>query len=293
MDSYQHRSTGEAALLPETRIFDIEGSDGGIWRLFVHVPPGDAPPDGWPLLVASDGNTMIGTAVDALRVQAAYPMGTDVQPGVILAIGYPGDGAYDPLRRSFDLSPPPGRSYPPFSENGPPVLTGGADRFLHFIEHEAMAFLETLAPIDPLRRTLFGHSFGGLFALYALFAGCPTFSLYVAASPSIYWEDRLLLNGEILFAASPPKRDLVVHLSAGEYEGEQLAPFQYDRDDTATRIDNAKTAQTLALTQAMAARLALMPRVSVTCETCPGETHMTMLPIALSRAVRVAFRLSG
>lgn len=191
----------------------------------------------------TDGNAMIATAVDTVRVQAAYPMGTDVQPGVIAAIGYPGDDAYDPLRRSFDLSPPPGRTYPPFAEGAPAVVTGGADRFLQFIEHEALAFVETR---------------------------------YVAASPTISWEDGLLLNSEKLFAASP-----------------ELAPFQYEREDTAKRIAHARTIQTLALTQAMATRLANLPRISVVCETYPGETHMTMLPVAISRAVRVAFRLSA
>lgn len=241
----------------------------------------------------TDGNAMIATAVDALRVQASYPMGTDVQPGVIVAVGYPVDGAYDPLRRSWDLSPPPGRTYPPFSEGAPSVVTGGADRFLSFIEVEVMPFLASLAPIDPARRTLFGHSFGGLFALHALFAGCTTFSRYAAASPTIYWEDGLLLDSERRFTASRTVRDVVVHLSAGEFEGDVLAPFQYGREDTEKRLEHAKSARTLSLTQAMALRLGALPRMSVTYETYAGETHMTMLPIAISRAVRVAFRISA
>lgn len=293
MDTFQDEPTGHPVLLPDTRMFDIKGAKGDLWRLFIHVPPGDAPPDGWPLLVMTDGNAMIATAVDALRVQASYPMGTDVQPGVIVSVGYPVDGAYDPLRRSWDLSPPPGRTYPPFSDGGPPVLTGGADVFLGFIQTEAMAFIEALAPIDPTRRTLFGHSFGGLFALHALFAGATTFSRYVAASPTIYWEDGLLLDSERRFTASGPERDVVLHLSAGEFEGEILAPFQYGRGDTEKRIEHAKIAQTLPLTKAMAERLGASPGMAVAFETYPGETHMTMLPTAISRAVRVAFRLSA
>lgn len=241
----------------------------------------------------TDGNAMIASAVDAVRVQASYPMGTNVQPGVIVAIGYPVDDAYDPLRRSWDLSPPPGRTYPPFCDGAPPVLTGGADDFLRFIEGEAMPFLERLAPIDKARRTLFGHSFGGLFALHALFAGCGTFSRYVAASPTVYWEDGLLLDSETRFTALRPERDLVVHLSAGEFEGEALAPFQYGREDTEKRLEHARTAQTLSLTEAMAARLGDVPGLEVTYERYPGETHMTLLPIAISRAVRVAFRVSA
>lgn len=292
MDAFQLRSQDHALLVPGTRIFDVEGEDG-VRRLFVHVPEGDAPTGGWPLLAMTDGNAMIATAVDALRVQSRYPLGTDVQPGVVVAIGYPVEEAYDPLRRSWDLSPPPGRTYPPFSNGAPPVVTGGADLFLRFIEREALPFVETLAPIDSRRRTLFGHSFGGLFALHALFSRCPAFSRYVAASPTIYWEDGLLLRSEQAFAATLPDGPIVVHLSAGEYEGEVLAPFQYGREDTQTRLEQARTAQTLPLTLAMAERLGALPGLSVVCETCAGETHMTMLPIAISRAVRVAFRISG
>lgn len=278
-------------MLPDTVFLDVgDGRDGDPWRLFVHVPPGPAPANGWPLLLITDGNAMIATAVDTVRVQGAYPNATNVEPGVVVAIGYPTGEAYDPLRRSRDLSPPPGRSYPPFTEGGPEVRTGGADRFLRFVETEAMAAVATLAPIDPARRTLFGHSFGGLFTLYALFSGTATFTHFVAASPTIYWEDGILEEAAARFLASPrPFGNRVVHLSAGQYEGDVLAPFQYEREDTEKRRLAARAARTLSLTEAMAARLRHLPDLRVVLETYPGETHMTMLPIAVSRAVRIAF----
>jgi len=74
-------------------------------RIFVYGPDKPAPPEGWPVLYVTDGNACFATAVDALKVQASYPNGTDVAEGVIVAIGYPTDEPYDPLRRSWDLSP--------------------------------------------------------------------------------------------------------------------------------------------------------------------------------------------
>ncbi|SFF52643.1 hypothetical protein SAMN05216566_1222 [Aureimonas phyllosphaerae] len=278
--------------LAQTRFVDLKSErDGEVWRVFIYVPLDEPPPGGWPLLVITDGNAMIATAVDALRVQSSYPASTNVGPGVIAAIGYPTGDAYDPLRRSFDLSPPPGRSYPPFVEGGAEVLTGGAHRFLQFLEGEALPFLDGVAPIDPTRRTLFGHSFGGLFALHTLFSGSEAFSRFVAASPTIYWEDAGLLDSERRFTALPRDRDLVLHLSAGEYEGGALAPFQYGREDTEKRLANALTARTLDLSREMAERLSALPRARVSYEVYPGETHMTMLPIAVSRAVRTAFQI--
>ncbi|WP_061979051.1 alpha/beta hydrolase [Aureimonas sp. AU20] len=293
MTSLATQSEGRSFSVPQTQFFDLGSSEAEPWRVFVHVPPGEAPAGGWPLLVITDGNAMMATAVDALRVQSSYPMGTNVGPGVIAAIGYPTDDAYDPLRRSFDLSPPPGQSYPPFFEGGPQVLTGGSQRFLDFIEGEALPFLDGLARIDPARRTLFGHSFGGLFALHALFSGCEAFSRYVAASPTIYWEGAGLLDSERRFATEHREKDIVIHLSVGEYEGDALAPFQYGREDTEKRLSNARTARTLELTREMAARLSTLPRTRVCCEIYSGETHMTMLPIAVSRAIRMAFEIDA
>lgn len=123
MEPFHDTGAGQSAALPHTKWFDLPGPDDALWRLFLHVPTGEAPAGGWPLLAITDGNAMIATAVDALRVQSGYPKGTHVGPGVIAAIGYPVDEAYDPLRRSFDLSPPPGRTYPPFFADTPPVLS--------------------------------------------------------------------------------------------------------------------------------------------------------------------------
>lgn len=277
--------------LPDTVVFDLSPQAGAQpWRLFVHVPPGPPPAAGWPLLAITDGNAMIATAVDAVRVQGAYPDSTNVEPGVVVAIGYPTGEAYDALRRSLDLSPPPGRFYPPFTEGGPQVRTGGAAPFLRFVETDVLSAVGRLAPIDAARRTLFGHSFGGLFALYALFQGTTAFRRFVAASPTIYWEDGVLLEAEERFRArGGAPSGTVVHLSAGEYEGDTLAPFQYGRADTDKRRAAARSVRTLDLAKAMAARLGKQTGLRVAYETYPGETHMTMLPIATSRAVRVAF----
>lgn len=273
-----------------TFTYDFTSARGTeVWRVFVHVPPGQAPEAGWPLLALTDGNAVIGLAVGALRIFGGHTAGTDVEPGVLVAVGYPTDEPYDPLRRSWDLSPPPGRSYPPFEPGGPPVRTGGADAFLAFIEDEVLPFVETLAPIDASRRTLFGHSFGGLFALHALFGGSRAFTRFVASSPTIYWEDAALLRAEERFAASGFGRNVVVQLSAGEYEGDRLAPFQYGRDDTAKRLDGLRTARTLALAKEMAARLRCLRGVLASFEAYAAETHMTMIPVAVSRALRVAF----
>ncbi|GLS37463.1 hypothetical protein GCM10010869_30570 [Mesorhizobium tianshanense] len=216
------------ALIADTTVHDLAPAHGGEpYRIFLHVPAKPAPQAGWPVLYMTDGNDVIGTAVDAVRAQAGYPLGTNVEDGVIVAIGYPLAGAYDPLRRSWDLGPPPGKTYPPFHDGGPEVRTGGAEDFLAFIEGELKPWVAGRARIDIGRQALYGHSFGGLFALYALFTRPLAFRTWVAASPAIYWEDRAIDHFLHAFeAAVPDGLRMQVILSAGEYETEKLAPFQ-------------------------------------------------------------------
>ncbi|MBE7184106.1 MAG: alpha/beta hydrolase [Methylobacterium mesophilicum] len=273
-------------------VHDIEAENGAVYRLLLFVPPGEAPSEGWPLLAMTDGNSCFGTAVDALRAQAPYPKGTHVGWGVIAALGYPTDEAYDPLRRSWDLSPPPGTTYPPFTPDGPEVRTGGADGFRRFIESRALPFIETQTAIDPIRRALFGHSFGGLFALHTLFTRASLFQTIIAVSPTIHWEDCGLLETEAKADFDVPIRPRV-HLSAGEHEGDRLAPFQETQEDAVERLEKLRKARTAAYAEEMAARLARPDGANLETrfELFAGETHMGVPTPAIGRAVQIAFAL--
>ncbi|SON56675.1 Ferri-bacillibactin esterase BesA [Hartmannibacter diazotrophicus] len=281
-----------SAPLAGTTIHDIVGANGAIYRVFVHSPDSEPPADGWPALFMTDGNAVIATAVDALRVQADWPAGTNVGKGVIVAIGYPTDAPYDPLRRSWDLGPPPGQTYPPFFEGTPEVKTGGAEEFAAFIEQEVKPLAASIAPLDPARQTLFGHSFGGLFALHTLFTRPRSFLNWIAVSPAIYWEGSQLIPVRDRFLANLPN-DLsaFVHLSAGEYEGDSLAPFQLGAEDEVRRLEEKRRIRTVAAAHAMAGDLARLSngKIRTDFEIFPRETHMSVLPVAVGRAVQIAF----
>lgn len=284
----------EAYALPGTVRLDLEPMDGGdLYRIFLFIPKGEPPAGGWPLLVTTDGNATFPFAFASLVTQAPYPTGTNVDWGVIAAIGYPCDEPYDAFRRAWDLGPPPIKSYPPYFDGGPPVRIGGSDQLLDFIEHRLFPRLEAMTKINPARRSLFGHSFGGLFALYALFERPSLFAKWIAASPTIYWEGSEILNNE----AGRQQIDgpaVFLHLSAGEYEGDELAPFQYRNEDAASRLDKRKVERTVALAQEMADRLGdPSTRIRTQFETFAGETHMSVLASAVNRAVGIAFETAN
>lgn len=279
-------------LLPGSQVFDLEPSAGGEpYRIFLFIPSGSPPVSGWPLLVLTDGNATFPFACASLMTQAPYPTSTNIGWGVVAAIGYPSDEPYDGMRRSWDLTSPPGQSYPPYHEGGPPVITGGADKFLAFIEHDLLPRLAEMTVIDDNQRTLFGHSFGGRFTLFSLFERPHLFSRWVAASPTIYWEESSILKYEAQrHPGSGVERRL--YLSAGQYEGDMLAPFQHRNDDAAYRIEMKRKELTVSLAMEMAERLkSTSDGIQASFELYTGETHMSALAVAISRAVAIAFAI--
>lgn len=281
--------TAMPARIPGTVQFDLASREGGEpHRLFLYTPPGEPPAEGWPVLYLLDGNAVIATAVEALRAQAPYTLGTGVAFGVIVAIGYPTEEAYDSLRRSWDLGPPPGQTYPPFFEGGPPVRTGGADEFLAFIEDEVKPEIARRVPVNARRQAIFGHSFGGLFVLHALFQKPDAFSGWISASPAIWWEGAGIVERALAFVTDGKGGGGRLLLLVGEYE-QQLAPFQIGAEDAEKRRASFLESRIVDHTREMAERLAPVPGLATTYEFLPGETHMSVLPASINHALRVAF----
>lgn len=269
--------------LPETIQFDLAPANGGPpYRIFLRIPPGSPPASRWPAIYLLDANAVIATTVEALRVQAAYPLGTGIRDAVVVGVGYPTDGAYDSVRRSWDYGPPPGKTYPPHREGGPDVLTGGADEFLAFLEDELKPEIARRVPIDRSHQAIFGHSFGGLLVLYALFTRPQAFRDWIAISPTIWWEEHNLLRH-----AMAPQAPARILLGVGEYE-HALAPFQIGAPDEDVRRQRLQEARTIDETHAMAERLKSAGR-AVEFAVFEGETHMSVLPVAINRAIRFAF----
>lgn len=278
-----------AALIPQTTVFDFSPGDGkATWRIFLYRPPGEPPAQGWPVLYYTDANAVAGTAADTMRVQAAWPLGTGIEWGVMVGIGYPVDDAYDGVRRSWDLGPPPGKTYPPFAPEGPDVRTGGADEFLAFIEDHLKPEIGRRVPVDTSRQAILGHSFGGLFVLHALFRRPDAFSRWISSSPAIWWEDAGIVDAANAFVATGGTRSGRLLLLAGEYE-QKLAPFQVGAPDEEKRLAGFAESRIVDNTRDMAQRLENVPGLTTEYVFLPGETHMSVLPATVNLGIRFAF----
>lgn len=70
---------------------------------------------------------------------------------------------------------------------------GGADNFIKFLKEELIPFVDKNYRTEPYR-ILFGISSSGMFTIYNLLTAPDIFNAYFASSPSLWWDNRLLLK---------------------------------------------------------------------------------------------------
>lgn len=221
-----------AVTLPGTRQLDLRahgmpgpGAPERVHRIMVAVPPAPPPPQGYPVLYLLDGNLLFTPTAQLMRNRFARGPSVPTQGAVVVGLGYADSAVLDLSARSYDYTPPaPG---PATDARG--RAEGGADHFLDFIDQQVRPLVEASWPIDRARQTFFGHSYGGLCVLHALLTRPGSFQRYVAASPSIWWHDGLVLQALPGFLAQAANRPadaaaLQLLLTQGEREARPAVP---------------------------------------------------------------------
>lgn len=140
----------------------------------------------YPVIYLLDGDIAFPMAWSVIRYLQYSEFVPDV---IIVGIGYGGllfSSAINQRERDYSIS------YIESINN-----SGGANNFLNFIKDELLLYLEANYRINKSKRTLSGHSLGGLFVLYTLFSEPKMFSNYIASSPYISKDlDELLVLEE-------------------------------------------------------------------------------------------------
>lgn len=272
---------------PRVERFDLPGTgaEGGVWRIQVARPAAPAPAGGYPVIYLLDGNAAFPMAWKAAAAAQAGP-------AVIVGVGHPTGTRFDVERRWYELTsfvapdPTPGRVS---------RRTGGRGHFLDFIEKDLRPEIERRLPIDRTRQTLFGHSLGGLFVLYTLFHRPQMFGTYVAADPSIWWNDRAIVG------------ELEAFLAGIRAAGGKLAQPVRLLIETSGARRPAQTAPTRAAPAAapmrgfggrgvpgpgpveVARALAAVDGFTVFRRVLENESHGSMLPYSVAAALGFAF----
>lgn len=149
------------------------------------------------------------------------------------------------------------------------VRSGGASKFLEFIIHELIPFMESNYRVSRSDRGLAGYSYGGLFALYALFTSPETFGRYFAGSASLEYHNGIIFKHASDFAATGKGLKAKVFLSAGSLE------------------DSLTIAGVKKMSAALQSRYG--PGVQVSLQVFDGEHHSSCMAAAIMRAFRVLY----
>jgi len=234
-----------------------------------------------PVVFVLDGDAVFGIVAQTSLYLQLDPGG--LPPVLVVGIGYPavGDSRAGQGQRTRDLTPSVDRRYLAMLRAAPPPFTlppdiepGGAARFLAFIKDELVPCLAERYPIDLNDQTIVGMSLGGLFALHVLFSAPSSFRRYVAASPALWWDDRLLFREEADLAAAASDLAADVYLSVGGLEetGDATARMVGNLDDLGAVLGRRG-----------------YPNLRLTSQVFADETHMSVFPMAVSRGLRAVF----
>lgn len=261
---------------------DLRADRTGLdYRLFLVRPTEPPPPGGYPVIYLLDGNATVPMMETLIARNPQEPYGS----AVVVGIGYPTDEPFDILRRYHDLTPPtPPELIPPSRDGASVIRTGGRDDFLAFLETQVIPEVESRLPIDRRRRTLFGHSLGGLFSLYVLYTREELFQTYVAADPAIWWSGQAILKEQAAFldrslGRGVPGTALLIETS-GKLVERPLPPAD------AERLKRLRSGQT---GREVAATLSAVPGLRLAFHDFAEESHGSMLPLAVADALRFAF----
>jgi uncharacterized protein len=301
--------------IPLTRRIDFTSSaNGNRYSLLIALPDGPPPPQGYPVVYVIDGVLHFGAATEAARgtgrpavvVGLSYPF-DDVRfvakalskpiPAAGAEVSFADEQAAIGVTRDRDLTPPTSREY---LASLPIPLdmslgAGGADAFLKMIELDVKPRIAAMVPVDAHDQALVGHSLGGLTVLRALFTEPKAFRTFVAASPSIWWNNRSVLVDEAAFGEEVRRGTIAPRVLITVGGREQTTPKVPEAAHMTQERFNELIQSIAAVDNAnnLAARLKVLKGASdyaVESVVFADEGHVSVEQAAISRAINFALQ---
>jgi len=151
-------------------------------KIMVYVPNDDSNSKTYPVIYLLDGDahfTSVVGMIEHLSSNAIIPQ--------MMVVAIPN------TNRTRDLSPTKAEPNPPMVSEALSEQSGGGKNFLSFIEKELFPYIDSNYPTASYRMFV-GHSFGGLLVMDALQDMPQLFHSYIAIDPSMWWDNKFLLN---------------------------------------------------------------------------------------------------
>lgn len=273
------------AVVPGAREYRLPSRHTGKTYRIQVAAVGPAPAQGYPVLYLLDGDAFFPVAAMAAQGMWMRAEENRAVPMLVVGVGYSDKDFLDLAARAEDYTPPSDD----YSQTGDRLSRrfGGADAFHRFLTEELRADLARRFPLNLRQQHLFGHSYGGLFSLYSLMKYPSAFRNRLAASPSVWWNRRRILQEWPAFPsrlAAAGEARLGVRLTVGEYE-ETPAPHlpgNSQRQAVLTRRGMVREVEYLG------AQLAKPPfeRLAVETVMYPEETHASVALAAIGDGIR-------
>jgi predicted alpha/beta superfamily hydrolase len=253
--------------LPSTEVQSLHSAANGIdYELYVSLPPGyDSSTAHYPVVFLLDADYSFPIAHAATRHLTERQ---HLPPVILVAIAYGGELHYR-LNRTRDYTP----TFVATGGYGPEYqrVSGGAPRFLDFMEKELVPYVDAHYRTRG-DRTLVGHSYGGLFALWASLTRPTLFQRVLAVSPSIWYDDHLLMKLEAAQRSAGAPLPARMYLTVGGEEINEQVDMVTDLRSFAARLQARHDAH-----------------LAVQSEVVDGETHNSIFPGAVTRGLRWLF----
>lgn len=169
---------------------NIDSADGKRhYKVWTGIPDKSPPASGYPILYMLDGNAVMDRLSETLLEQLAQKT-----PPVIVAIGYQTNLPFDLNGRAYDYTPALEDKRGTEGDSGRYRRKGGGSAmFRQLLETRISAKVEQGIKVDPVRRGVWGHSYGGLFVLDSWLSSS-FFRFYYSASPSLGRDNFALLT---------------------------------------------------------------------------------------------------
>ncbi|GAB3503267.1 alpha/beta hydrolase-fold protein [Spirosoma knui] len=249
--------------LPDTEIQTVRSRilNGETYQLLVHFPDQYDTTKRYDVLYVLDGLDAFPMAISCLGIlhgecEKNYqePILIGISDGAM--IGKPGN------KRDRDYTPTA------FTTKWGASGGGGGPKFLQFIEQEVIPFVEKRYPVKP-NRVLYGYSYGGLFASYALLSNPNLFQKVLIGSPSLFADNNVIVRKLLPdYAHSHTDLSTKVWLSVGQTD-ENL-------------IDDTKEF-------ASALQSKNYPSLQIESTVLPGLNHLTGIQPTMLQALKWAF----
>ncbi|NOT42605.1 MAG: alpha/beta hydrolase [Alphaproteobacteria bacterium] len=262
--------------VPNTQVREIKSTtNGAIYRLFFATPP-DYATSGkrYPVVYMLDADYSFALTRNVVQ---HFVERSKLPEMILVAIGYPGasddmEVYYSNRKRDYTPGAQVAVGYSS-GDTGGHNGQGGADLFRSFVADEVIPFVAAKYPVSN-DRTFIGHSYGGLFGTYVLLTRPDLFGRYVIISPSLWFDNGLIMKLETQSASRPAMRARAFFaIGALETQTTTGAPMVQQLTHFAKKLKDRRSAG-----------------LEVTLDVFPGETHESIFPGAVTRGLLTVFR---